>query len=39
MESIVEGLIGAKLPFLSLNDSRGPVNVDWLQKVLRPNSE
>jgi hypothetical protein len=34
MELIVVELIGTKLPFLSLNDSSGPVDVDKLLKVL-----
>jgi len=39
MESIVVGLIGTRLPFLSLKDSNTPVDVDWLPKVFRPDSE
>jgi hypothetical protein len=39
MESIVVGLIGHRLPFLSLKDSKAPVDVDWLLKVFRPDTE
>jgi hypothetical protein len=39
MESIVVELIGTKLPFLSLNDPSGPVDVDKLLKVLPINSD
>jgi hypothetical protein len=39
MQSMVVGLVGARLPFLSLKDSNTPVEVEWLPKVLRPDSQ